>query len=265
MTVQMLFYEKAVPVSSGRHAGCSVDVSGYAFCRKVNSVPLTAVEFRSVAAEYPIVFAAAGEIVQPVVVLGLRKDENLFVSGDGGWQGRYIPGFVRRYPFVFSTTGEQDKRFVLCVDEAFAGFNRDGRGEALFTAEARPSPYVGKVLRFLQDYRAQFLRTQAFGRRLKDLNLLEPVQVRIDVAGPGAPLSLGGFSTVNRTRLKALPGDKLGELARNDELELLYLHLQSLRNFEALRGRLPAQPATADDLSSLAPATGSEGHRAMLH
>ncbi len=43
---------------------------------------------------------------------------------------------------------------------------------------------------------------------------------------------------VNRTKLKALPGDKLAELAKTDELELLYLHLQSMRNFQTLPGRL---------------------------
>jgi hypothetical protein len=43
---------------------------------------------------------------------------------------------------------------------------------------------------------------------------------------------------VNRAKLKALSGEKLAELAKTDELELLYLHLQSMRNFNALRDRL---------------------------
>jgi hypothetical protein len=43
---------------------------------------------------------------------------------------------------------------------------------------------------------------------------------------------------INRDKLKALPGDKLAELAKTDELELLYLHLQSMRNFAAMIERL---------------------------
>jgi hypothetical protein len=43
---------------------------------------------------------------------------------------------------------------------------------------------------------------------------------------------------VNRDKLKALSGDTLSELAKTDELELLYLHLQSMRNFDGLRDRL---------------------------
>jgi hypothetical protein len=55
-------------------------------------------------------------------------------------------------------------------------------------------------------------------------------------------LSLGGFMAVERPKLKALAADKLAALVPTDELELLYLHLQSMRNFLGLRDRL----ATAD-------------------
>jgi hypothetical protein len=64
----------------------------------------------------------------------------------------------------------------------------------------------------------------------------------------GEKYSLGGFMAVNREKLKELPGDKLTELAKTDELELIYLHLQSMRNFGALKDRLGmarAEKATA--------------------
>src|SRR5262249_57338761 len=54
----------------------------------------------------------------------------------------------------------------------------------------------------------------------------------------GERLFRGGFMAVNRTKLKAVTGDKLGELVKTDELELIYLHLQSIRNFTALKDRL---------------------------
>src|SRR5262249_6935824 len=59
----------------------------------------------------------------------------------------------------------------------------------------------------------------------------------------GSRLSLGGFMTVDRPKLKALAADRLAALVPTDELELLYLHLQSMRNFLGLRDRL----ATAED------------------
>ena len=50
---------------------------------------------------------------------------------------------------------------------------------------------------------------------------------------------------VNRDKLKALPGDKLAELIKTDELELLFLHLQSMRNFSAMVQRLGGQQQPA--------------------
>lgn len=246
MSTQLLIYETAVPVSSGRHGKASVEVGAtYAFARQVNSVPLMAVEMPEAAQEYAIVFAANGDSVLPVVVLGARQSENLYLADGGPWGARYIPAFVRRYPFVFSTSAD-GQTFTLCIDEAFSGLNYLGRGQAMFGADGKPSAYLDGVLKFLQEYRAQFVLTEAFGKRLRELDLLEPMQAQFTLAD-GEKMSIGGFQVVSRARLKALPAETLAELARSDELELIYLHLHSMRNFNALKDRLvqtqPAQSA----------------------
>jgi hypothetical protein len=237
MTTQLLIYETAVPVSLGRHAKSSIESgTGFAFTRTINSVPLMAVEFPQAAPEYAVVFAQSGDDVVPVVILGARQKENLFLAEDDSWRAKYVPAFVRRYPFVFSPS-EDEKTFTLCVDEAFQGLNYQGRGQALFTDDGKHTPYVDNVLKFLQEYRAQFLRTQAFGKKLKELNLLEPMQAQFTL-GSGEKMSLTGFQVVDRKRLKELPAESLSQLAATDELELIYLHLQSMRNFSELKDRL---------------------------
>lgn len=243
MATQLLIYETAVPVSSGRHGKASVEVgASYTFTRHVNSIPLMAVEFPQASADYAIVFAANGDGVLPVVILGARQNENLYLDETDQWKASYIPAFVRRYPFVFST-GDDGKTFTLCVDEAFQGLNYLGRGRALFDAEGKPTEYVDGVLKFLQEYRVQYMRTEAFCKKLKEHDLLEPMQAQFTMAD-GEKMALTGFSVVNRAKLKALSDEVLGELARSDELELVYLHLQSMRNFTALKDRLvQARPA----------------------
>ncbi len=237
MATQQLIYETVVPVSSGRHGKCSVESGkGFAFTRNINSVPLMAVEFPQAAPEYAIVFAQNGDDIVPVVILGARRNENLFLQGDDSWQGSYVPAFIRRYPFVFSVS-DDGQTFTLCVDEAFQGLNYQGRGEALFTAEGKHTPYVDNVLKFLKEYRAQFQRTQAFGKKLKELDLLEPMQAQFTLES-GEKMQLAGFMAVDRKRLKALGGEKLQEMAASDELELIYLHLQSMRNFTGLKDKL---------------------------
>lgn len=258
MTSQLLLYESAVPVSNARHADWSVEVGAdYSFSRRVNSVPLMAVEFPQAAAEYAIVFSGTAEAFIPAVILGMRGDENLYLTGQGGWQAKYIPAFVRRYPFVFASS-QDGKAFTLCIDEAFPGFNRNGRGQRLFDAERKPTAYVSNVLKFLEQYQVEFRRTQAFCQKLKELNLLEPMRAQANLKS-GERLSLTGFMAVSRDRLKAMSGERLAELAKTDELELLYLHLQSMRNFAAMVDRLGGRQADKLAEPPIAPEAAPKG------
>ena len=247
MSTQLLIYKSAVPINRTLHHDCFVDIgANYGFAAEVNSVPLMAVEFPHAASEYAIVFGGTEADPTPAVILGVRGNENLFLGDNGLWQAKYIPAFVRRYPFVFSHTEE---KFVLCVDEGFSGFNREGRGHRLFNDDGSPTAYVDGILKFLQDYQTHFLATQRFCNKLRELGLLEPMSAQLTLQS-GPALSLGGFMGISRERLKSLPGEALAELAKTDELELIYMHLHSLRNFDRLRDRLGnQQPAEAPTLN----------------
>jgi len=232
MSTQLLFYKEAVPVSKEQHADFSIDTTqDYSFASQVNSVPLTATEFPFAARDYVIVFAGQ-ETPMPAAILGVQQDKNIFISDDGHWQGRYIPAFVRRYPFVFSSS-EDGATFTLCVDKEFKGLNAEGRGEKLFDEQGEKTTYLDKMLNFLQEYQLQFQRTQTFCKQLKELDLLETMQAHISMP-TGSQQSLTGFQVINRDRLKALDGEKLAELAKTDALELAYLHLQSMNNFSVM-------------------------------
>jgi hypothetical protein len=224
-----MIYENAVPVSRTRHGDWSVEVgTDYAFCRNVNSVPLTAAEFANAASEYVIVFGGTGNAEMPAAVLGIRPDQNLYLSGES-WQATYIPAFVRRYPFVFASRGN-GSTLTLYIDEAFQGFNQSGRGQRLFGEDGKPTPYLANVLNFLQQYESEFHHTKALCTKLKELNLLEPMQAQINRGSVGR-VALGGFSVVSRARLKTLSAEALAQLVRSDELELIHAHLLSLLNF----------------------------------
>jgi hypothetical protein len=236
MATQLLFYENAVPVSAKKHAKLCVKAGdSYAFARKVNSVPLTASEFAEAGAEYPIVFAGEGGNIIPTAILGVAGEKNAFVSEEGGWGGRYIPAFIRRYPFVFSQE-TADNQLILHIDESFEGCNTKGRGEHLFDSDGSQTQYLKNVLAFLQDYQARFNRSQVFCKRLSDLGLLRPMQAQFTMPG-GEKRSLTGFMTVDREKLKALDEATLAQMMATDELECVFLHLASLRHFGQVADR----------------------------
>ena len=244
MATQLLFYSNALPVSSQRHGDLSVKSGGdFGFARLVNSVPLTAVEFRRATSEYPVVFAGEGDAIIPVAILGAEAERNAFVKEDGTWDGKYVPAFVRRYPFVFASS-DDGKNFTLCIDDAFSGCNREGRGERLFDADGERTQYLETVLNFLKEYQVQFQRTRAFCSRLKELDVLEPMQATFTLPD-GQRRNLMGFMAVNRAKLKALDDEVLARMAKNDELELIYLHLQSMQNFTAMLQRIGAKAEAA--------------------
>jgi hypothetical protein len=246
MTKQMLIYETAIPVSFARHADASIEPSNnYAFAATINAVPLMAVEIQRAAAEFAIVFAQVGADILPAAVLGVRGEQNVYLTDDAQWGAKYVPAFIRRYPFVFASSEDQ-QTLTLCIDETCPGFNREGRGQRLFGEDGKPSAYVEHVLKFLQEYQAHFERTRRFCRQLKDLNLLEPMQATVTTP-TGIKQALGGFLGVKRERLRELGGDTLSTLARTDELELLYLHLHSLRNFNAVTDRFAGTLAAEAD------------------
>jgi hypothetical protein len=70
---------------------------------------------------------------------------------------------------------------------------------------------VENVLKFLQQYQFEFRRTQAFCKKLKDLNLLEPMEAQTNF-GSGERMALRRFSVVDRARLNTFSADVLAEL-----------------------------------------------------
>jgi hypothetical protein len=242
MPKSLLIYEAAVPLSAATHGNVHVEpIERYAFAGELNAVPLMAIEFANASLEYPIVFTQVGDVVMPAAVLGLRNQQNVFVAADGRWDAAHVPAFIRRYPFVFSSS-DDGQRLTLCIDEACPSVNRQERGSALFGAAGQPTAYLESVLAFTKEYQRQDGRTRALCRRLRDLGLLTPMQASAPMPS-GEDVTLSGFLAVDRARVRDLDAASLQALARDDELEPLFLHLASLRNFERIKDRMVARAA----------------------
>jgi len=226
---ELLFYKKVVALSKEQHQRHSFrKFDRLDFAAHTQSVLLTGSEFAEASKEYPIVFVKAPDGgMMPVALLGFRQHENLYIDAGGRWNARYIPGYVRRYPFIFSEASTE--QLVLCVDEECAGFNTAGEGEALFDEQGAPSPFVNSMLQFLQDYQADFLRTRVFAEHLQQLDLLKESNARITL-GSGEEFQINGIWVVDESRLAALGDDHLLQLARSGELGRIHAHLFSLSN-----------------------------------
>ncbi len=245
MSSQPIFYKKIVPLNKETHSDWSVvAIANFKHTSETNSLYIAAVEFIKAANEYPIVFGTGkDESVFPVVILGLRKNENLYVNKKGEWLAKYIPAYIRRYPFILATGEEGSEQFTVCIDSDCPGFNDKGKGTRLFDADGNESGLLRNSVEFLKEYQSHIQLTTLFCKNIKDLGLLEPMKADIKMAD-GEEISLGGFMGVSREKLKALDAGKLLNLVKTDQIELVYAHLVSLGNIDSLVTRLKSQSHT---------------------
>jgi hypothetical protein len=230
------YYGKPVLLDRDRHRARRVRPGqGFGFARRTNSLYLAGAEFNEACKEYAIVFtrSAAGKAA-PVVVLGLRTDENLFVDAQDAWDARYIPAFVRRYPFVLAEL--PGRSLGVCIDEAYEGLG-ETEGEALFDAQGQDTPFLRSALEFLAQYQREHLRTEAFCQRLEQHGLLTEMNARASLPD-GRSFAVGGLLVVDEKKLLALPDAAALAMFRAGELHLVSMHLASLSNMQGLLDRL---------------------------
>lgn len=232
----MMFYEKVATLDRLRHRDLRIrPLADQRFAARTAAIPVVVGEFVDVAREYPIVFArdTRGGI-SCVCLTGVREDHNLYLDAAGHWDARYVPAFIRRYPFVFGENGTD--RFFLCIDEACPAFGSEG--DALFDDQGEPSAALQNVLKLLNEYQRQVAMTQAFLAKLQGADLLRERQMRANMPD-GRAAAIDGFLVVDEERLRALPEATLKQWLEGGELALVYAHLFSLGNFIELARRQP--------------------------
>jgi hypothetical protein len=233
---QLMIYDNIQPLSE-KHAKWSVGVENHEFTSHLNSAPLLATEIAFAAAEFPVIFSATaneGEYL-PLAVLGLKDGQNLLLNDKNVLATRYVPAFVRRYPFVLGGSKDSDM-MALCIDEDSKCFSQDGsKGSRLFQDDGSHSDFLKDVVEFLKDYQYRAEMTRTFTKKLHDLDLLEPMSANISFKDKeDANINLGGFFVVKREKLKSISDADALDLFKKDGLELIYAHIQSLSNFNRL-------------------------------
>ncbi|WP_280151225.1 SapC family protein [Piscinibacter sp. XHJ-5] len=220
--------------------------------KDMHAVFLAATEFPSAAMSLPIIFVHTGErlpdgkaMIAPVALLGVAANENLVIN-EGRWEARYVPAFIRRFPFLTAGVQDSESSSAVFVDAAWSGFN-DTEGEPLFDADGKPAPVLQRSIEFLRSFDQEQQRTRQFCLRLLELDVLKEMAANATL--PDGELKVEGFLTVDEDKLNALPDKDVIELHRNGMLMLLQIHLLSLHNMQMLierkAMRLAAQAKTA--------------------
>jgi hypothetical protein len=210
---------------------------GAAYGDNVATVPTFPTEFADVQREYPIFFRrdAQGEFFA-VALLGLEKDENLFLEGDR-WDARYLPGIVARGPFLIGFQerqegGELVREPVIHVDLDNPRVS-ETEGEPVFLEQGGHSPYLQRVTRVLNGLNDGFAMTKPMFEIFQSMQLIAPVDLEVKITGRET-VNLPGFFTIDRDKLAGLDSATLHRLHRSGFLHGAYLILASHANLNRL-------------------------------
>ena len=233
---ELIIYQEPVALNREQHRTLKLkpQLDGLGFAKNATCIPLAAVEFPEASREYPIVFirGADGRCL-PVALLGAT--ENLYLTDDNRWDARYVPAFIRRYPFVLAEVPGSDQ-LPVCIDMAWPGFGEE-EGEPLFSAEGEPTPLLQGAMVFLQDYHRQLKVTQTMTVLLEELGLLKEMNACIAPEGV-EPITLQGFSIVDEQLLNQLPASQFLRFREGGFLGWVYAHLMSVAGFSRLMERI---------------------------
>ena len=238
-------YRRSIALDPAVHRGRKVSpLTDFSIAKDLHAVFVTATEFPQAALEFPIVFVETGHhdtagrpMMSPVALLGLTHGENLHVEGTR-WEARYIPAYIRRYPFSTASLPGASGINVL-VDEAWSGFSDHGT-EPLFGAGDAPAPALKRAMDFLERFELEAERTRAFCERLVMLGVLKEMKADATLQN-GQKLSVDGFHAVDEDKLHTLAEATVLALWRTGLLMLMQAHLLSLANIRHLVNKKAAR------------------------
>jgi len=230
---------KAVLLNNVEHKDLKVDASHRAaYGDNVNRALAFSSEFGDLQKEYPILFYKNPEAgtFHAHVILGLEKDENLFLS-EQGWLGNYVPAALARGPFMIGfqereVEGKAVKEAVIHIDMDNPRVGVD-TGQPLFLAYGGDTPYLEKTMQTLQVMHQGAALDESFFSRLDAMGLFEPINIEISLSSI-ANVNLRDYYTINKERLAQLDGASLEKLNKLGILSLVYFALVSLGNFNKL-------------------------------
>jgi SapC len=209
--------------------------TGYSaeFGDNLNHALIFPTEFVYVQREYPILFRkdTNGDL-QAVALLGLDKDENLFLD-ETGWNARYVPAIQQRGPFLIGfrqrdIDGEEVREPVIHVDLDNPRISRS-EGEPVFLKHGGNSPYLERANRMLQIIFKGTEHLRPMFAAFEEVELIEEIDIDVQLDAK-KKYKLSGFFTISEERLSGLDGAQLERLNKSGYLQLAMLVMTSLGN-----------------------------------
>jgi len=211
---------------------------GGAFGDAVNQVTVFPTEFEAAQREFPILFRRGADELEAVALLGLDRDENLFLEGDR-WTSRHIPLLQQRGPFSIGMGGDLQDEPLLHIDLDDPRVDVPG-GTLLFLPQGGNGPYLEHVSQLLRLIHGGVDAARSMYAAFDALGLIEPIALEL-MLDEEARYAITGHEVLARERLASLGGVELETLNQEGFLAPAFLIAASLGNVGQLIDRKNAR------------------------
>jgi len=228
---------KAIVLNNIDHKDIKVDTRPESN-KKVNRSTIYATEISELHKEFPLVFYKHPDSGQTQLhaILGLEKDENLFL-GASGWTTRFVPALLARGPFSLGykkteNDGDEPADPIICIDMDDPQVNKEF-GEDIFLEFGGEAPYLNYIKKVLQTINSGVQFDKTLFTLVESMDLLEPVAIQIKLSNV-EEVNFSDYYTINQDKLAQLSGENFSKLSQYGVLSLLYFVLSSMGNFQQL-------------------------------
>jgi hypothetical protein len=225
-------------IDKEKHSKLKVKLTGnLEQAKEYNLVSISIGELSATASNFPVVLIEHPENknLRPVAMMGLRPGENVYY-GETRWDCTYIPLVLQRAPFVigYDDREEDVNSLTACIDTSSPLVN-ETEGEPLFKEDGEASDYLVNRNQLLQAIFEGERFTEGFVNKVKELDLISPVEILIQPES-GEPRKVSGMYTLNERKLKELTQEQQLELLKEDYLPACYIIMASLFQVHRLMG-----------------------------
>ncbi len=196
-----------VPLDKEKHKDLKVAVNtSFSFAKNTHLAAATIREFAQLAATMPLVFIedTTSKRHHVVTMLGMEQGQNLFLTGDS-WKGPHVPMNILRYPFDVRPDGD---KLGVYIDENSDLISDEGQA-------------LSEML------------TQRFVAKVVELDLLDPIQIRLTYQD-GKQRNVTGMMSINEKKLLELPEEQVLELHKQGFLGAIYAVMMSVGQLNRL-------------------------------
>ena len=213
-----------IPLNKDKHSALKINLKhNFEFAHTTHLSAVTIREFAQIASCMPLAFITDPQSgnYHAVAMLGLDAGQNLYVQ-DGKWQGHAVPMNIQRFPLDIRPDGD---KLGVYVDENSDLLTDDG--EPLFTESGEPTEFLKHRQQLLADLANSAMATQKFIDKLKELDLLDELNLIVHYAD-GQQRNVTGVTSISEVRLNQLDDDKFLDLKQSGFLGAIYAMLLSL-------------------------------------